>query len=293
MAAPIVRCVMVVCKAPLNRLVLGLLGVEIEKYTRAGEEVMLSFFYSAQAEAAEREKFRIRNLAGEFGKAAANQLRNSPVQWSTLKNEGVSNLGCGEGRVFFCESDPGTPLLDNAVGCIVSLFGLVEAKGQEEKKMAQMQTPKDQCASQMHDVVKKICKDTKKVGTSALADVDIRYRILSAGAVDGGDSMKYADAFRRELTVYDISGTSAARTRIGEFMEKLRAAEKDLVEKGRLDGFADLEQDIFVSSVHPEVQASFYSQMVRENPPSANFGLSRGLGQYLFPPAYYPFAHGF
>ena len=131
----------------------------------------------------------------------------------------------------------------------------------------------------MYQAMKNVCTDLKTA--------NVKYRILSAGAVNvEKDAVKYADAFRQDLTVYDLAGSKQGQATMKDFMKKMKEAEKKFIDTGNLDGFAGMEQDIFISSVDPEVQATIFTDLVRENPPSATYGFTQGVRDAFFP---YPF----
>ena len=276
----VIRCIMLACKGPLNRLVLGLLGQEIEKYTKDDEEVFVAFFHPSDPShvTSRKESFEVRGLAGEFAKQEAHRLRSMSVGWSLLKKDGKKKLGCE--NIFFEDVPDKHHMLDEVVGCIVSLFEQID-KAEKEKQLGKTAKPSKSgnVADQMYQAMKNVCTDLKTA--------NVKYRILSAGAVNvEKDAVKYADAFRQDLTVYDLAGSIKGMATMKDFMKKMKEAEKTFVDTGNLDGFAGMEQDIFISSVDPEVQATIFTDLVRENPPSATYGFTHGVRDAFFP---YPF----
>ena len=114
----VLRCLMLLCNGPLNALVLGLLGLEIEKYQNDGEKVFLTLFRKPKKEA-ENEKFRVRSLREEIQKMNAKHLRESVIDWD---NFDAKKLGLELEKDCFVVDVENNYVLDDVMKFTVSLF---------------------------------------------------------------------------------------------------------------------------------------------------------------------------
>ena len=270
----------IVCNQPLNKLFLAVLANEIRKYENPdiGRHAMVTFVHPYQASGGActldqtREKFSIRDLHGEYAKLASSALRAEIVKCSDVsKDDAKKRLGCNARHAFVEHAGEGIRILDYTVDIITALYSLIDNSSDTSQDNGEegTQTP----AQKLYNAMKQTFIDSSP-GSSGdtfqrgkVAEAAISYRILSTGAVDiSRDTTTYADAFRKELTVYDISGSHETCKELSELKAKIKKAEAAYLKDGNLDAFDELGEFLFVSSAEPDRQVQFFTNLFSSFP---------------------------
>jgi len=263
--AKVLRCLMLVCNGPLNALVLGLLGLEIEKYQNAGENVFLTLF--KKPEQTKDEKFRVRSLPEEIQKMSAKHLRESVINWDKFDAE---HLGLKKDKTCFEVDVNNKFVLDDVMKFTVSLFEKINGASANED---------DKGVKALYDAMKEQCDGDDDV----LKKAQIGYRIISTGPIDAqAKSDLYKDAFLSDLTVYDICGTRECLMIRKELMKKLKGAETEFITTGNLSKFTQLESEILVASVPQDLQTAAFGSILAESPPDQNGAFANAVVRNFF-----------
>ena len=283
----------IVCNRPLNKLFLAVLANEIGKYESrdTGKHAMVVFVHPAQGDEgctldSSREKFSIRDLRGEYAKLASSALRAEIVRCSEMTTDGEAKkkLGCEAAHAFVVHARSGERILDTTVDIITSLFGHIE-KGKESSPVepsgdggAAPYAANGAVSEQIYNAMKKtfITSIDESIQHSyqmkGVAEAYISYRILSTGPVAlSEDTKTYADAFRRDLTVYDISGNMETQEGLRELKTQIQTAEEEYLKNGDLGAFTKLDEYMFISSAGPDRQSQFFTNFLGSYPMGDGF----------------------